>query len=329
MNKLLKIILIVGVSSGVIYLGIGYGLSLFSTVEKPSGGEESLTFDKLRNNEQNLSVPALKSYQTRDGTDQYYRYYESEADKIVILVHGSGYHSKYLTSLADYLSNEGVATVYTPDLRGHGPNTENRGDVDHIGQIEEDLNDFISIVVERHPESSIILGGHSSGGGTVIRMAGGSSRHEAVDGYLLIAPYIHHNAPTDTKEESNWANVNLQRMVGLSMLNQIGLTHMNHLDVISFNMPNDVRDNTETLTYSYRLQISMHPRNEYEQDIASMDKRVFVVIGREDETFQANQYEQVFNMNENAEVKVLEGVTHFGAVLDDKAHRIIAEWLMQ
>lgn len=106
MKKFLKISLIVGISSGVIYLGIGYGLSLFSTVEKPSGQEESIAFDKLRNNEQNLSVPSLEGYQTRDGTDQYYRYYESEADKVVILVHGSGYHSKYLASLANYLSGE-------------------------------------------------------------------------------------------------------------------------------------------------------------------------------------------------------------------------------
>ncbi|MGP4070792.1 alpha/beta hydrolase [Halobacillus sp. B29] len=328
MKKFLNIALIVGVSSGVIYLGIGYGLSLFSTVEKPSGQEECIAFDKLRNNEQNLSVPSLEGYQTRDGTDQYYRYYESEADKVVILVHGSGYHSKYLASLANYLSGEGVATVYTPDLRGHGPNTENRGDIDYIGQIEEDLNDLISLVVDRHPDSSIIVGGHSSGGGAVIRMAGGSSHHEAVDGYLLLAPYIHHDAPTNA-EDSNWANVNLQRMIGLSMLNQIGITHMNHLDAISFNMPNDVRDNTETLAYSYRLQISMHPRDEYEEDIESMDNRVFVLIGREDQTFQANQYEEVFHNNENAKIRMMEDATHFGVVLDEKAHRIIAEWLEQ
>ncbi|WP_219914461.1 alpha/beta hydrolase [Thalassobacillus sp. CUG 92003] len=268
----------------------------------------------------------LEEYQTRDGSSLTYRYYDSTAENILILIHGSGYHSEYLEPLATNLSQEGVASVYTPNLRGHGPNPEKRGDVDYLGQIEQDLNDLIDYIRKRHPEQPIILGGHSSGGGTVIRFAGGEFSHNAVNRYLLIAPYIHHNAPTN-KSNNEWANVNTPRIIGLSMLNQIGITHLNDRNVISFNMPNNYRDNTETLRYSYRLQTSMHPRPDYEKDISSMDGEVLVLAGSGDKSFKADQYEKVFNTHPNTEVMIMEGLSHFAPINDNDAQNEIATWL--
>lgn len=324
LNKILKVILIIITSSVLIYLGMGYGLTLLSSVEVPSGDLENLNFNDLKTSEQQL--PELEEYQTRDGSSLSYRYYESTAEQILILLHGSAYHSEYLEPLATYLSEEGIASVYTPNLRGHGPHPESRGDINYIGQIEHDLNDLIEYVKKRHPGQSITLGGHSSGGGTVIRFAGGEFSHDAVNRYLLIAPYIHHDAPTN-KSESDWANVNIPRMIGLSMLNQIGVTHLNDRNVISFNMPNNYQDNTETLMYSYRLQISMHPRDDYDKDISSMGGEVFVLAGSEDKSFKVDQYEKVFNTHSNAEVMVMEGLSHFAPINDDEAQREIAKWL--
>ncbi|MFC7061046.1 alpha/beta hydrolase [Halobacillus seohaensis] len=324
MNKILKVTLIIVTSSVVIYIGVAYGLTLLNSVEEPSGDLENLNFNDLKTNEQQLLE--LEEYQTRDGSSLNYRYYQSTAENILILIHGSGYHSEYLEPLATFLSQEGIASVYTPNLRGHGPDPETRGDINYIGQIEHDLNDLINYVRKRHPEQPIILGGHSSGGGTVIRFAGGEFSHNEVNRYLLIAPYIHHNAPTN-KSESEWANVNTPRIIGLSMLNQVGITHLNDRNVLSFNMPNNYRDNTETLRYSYRLQISMHPRGDYEKDISSMDGEVLVLAGSEDQSFKVDQYEKVFNTHSNAEVMIMEGLSHFSSITDDDAQREIAKWL--
>ena len=59
---------------------------------------------------------------------------EDKAEEVLVLLHGSGWHSKYLFPLAKYISSENLAHVYTPDLRGHGINPIKRGDIDYINQ---------------------------------------------------------------------------------------------------------------------------------------------------------------------------------------------------
>ena len=54
---------------------------------------------------------------------------EDKAGEVLVLLHGSGWHSKYLFPLAKYISSENLAHVYTPDLRGHGINPIKRGDI--------------------------------------------------------------------------------------------------------------------------------------------------------------------------------------------------------
>ena len=88
-----------------------------------------------------------------------------------------------------------MAQVYTPDLRGHGINPIKRGDINYINQLEDDLADFVSIIKKKHPNSTLIIGGHSSGGGLAIRFAG-SQYNKSVDAYLLLSPYLEHDAPT-------------------------------------------------------------------------------------------------------------------------------------
>ena len=325
MKKAFRILIIFIAISVFIYLGAAYAMILFSNVKQPAHEQKSLDFEHIATDGQ--ALPRLDEYESSDGTRLQYRHYEADTDSVLILLHGSGYHSSYLQPLAEHLSKEGIASVYTPDLRGHGRDTDKRGDIDYIGQIEHDLYDFIELVRGRHPGEAIVLGGHSSGGGTVIRIAGGEYSHEAVDKYLLIAPYIHHNAPTDNSGENGWANVNMPRMIGLSMLNQVGISHMNNRDVISFNMPEEYRDGTETLKYSYRMQVSMHPRDDYHHDIDSMEGDVLVLAGREDESFRALEYKTVFDDHDQVEVVLLDDLSHFAPIYDAEAHEAIGEWL--
>ena len=70
--------------------------------------------------------------------------------------------------LAKALRDAG-ASVYVPVLRGHG-NFGRSGDIDHIGQLEDDLADFIAVLRPLHPNASFSLIGFSSGGGFVLRV---------------------------------------------------------------------------------------------------------------------------------------------------------------
>ncbi len=227
--------------------------------------------------------------------------------------------------LAEFISREGLAEVYTPDLRGHGPSPERRGDVDYIGQLEDDLAVFIAMIQKDDYRKKLILGGHSSGGGLVVRFAGSKYRCLA-DAYILLSPFLKYNAPTMRPNSGGWAQPYTGRIVGLSMLNNVGIRRFNHLPVIGFNMPKEVRDGAETLSYSYRLNTSYAP-HDYRKDLNKMTQPLLVVVGTADEAFLPHRFEPVISQFARPEVKLLEGITHNGVVVGPEVNSVIKEWI--
>ncbi len=117
MEILLKILSFIVISI-VIQFSIATVLILFGKGKKPTSENGGLDFSELFFDYTNLSE--LQTFTARDGKNLAYRHYPAQSDTVLILVHGSGYHSQYLLPLAKFISTEGLAHVYTPDLRGHG-----------------------------------------------------------------------------------------------------------------------------------------------------------------------------------------------------------------
>ncbi|MEP1942110.1 MAG: alpha/beta fold hydrolase, partial [Sulfitobacter sp.] len=135
-------------------------------------GEGGLDFSQQLANGRAHPAP-LQSLPMRDGYPLQLRTYGGADDvPLLVLVHGSGWHGLQFDSLGKAL--EGHADVVAVDLRGHGTAPNRRGDIDYIGQFEDDLADLITAVAK--PNQKVILGGHSSGGGLVVRFAGGAHR---------------------------------------------------------------------------------------------------------------------------------------------------------
>ena len=322
----------------VIYLGIAFGLSYFGGPKPEAVNQEGaekrgdVVNSGINFSEMMLDyagMPSLQSYGTRGQGQLQYRYYSSDSDKVLILLHGSGWHSQQFYPLAKFISEQGLAQVYTPDLRGHGVNPQRRGDIDYIGQFEDDLADLILGIKQDSPKSDIIMGGHSSGGGLAIRFAGGKYGKQA-DAYLLLAPFIFYNAPTTRPNAGGWATPYTARIIGLSMLNNIGIHGLNDLTSIEFNMPQAFRNGTETLAYSYRLNISFAPRD-YEDDLSAISQPLLVLAGADDETMFAEQYQPVITQhipdNKQARVEVLPGVSHMGVVVSPDVRPVIQAWI--
>jgi len=322
----------------VIYLGIAFGLSYFGGPKPEAVNQEGaekrgdVVNSGINFSEMMLDyagMPSLQSYGTRGQGQLQYRYYSSDSDKVLILLHGSGWHSQQFYPLAKFISEQGLAQVYTPDLRGHGVNPQRRGDIDYIGQFEDDLADLILGIKQDSPKSDIIMGGHSSGGGLAIRFAGGKYGKQA-DAYLLLAPFIFYNAPTTRPNAGGWATPYTARIIGLSMLNNIGIHGLNDLTSIEFNMPQAFRNGTETLAYSYRLNTSFAPRD-YEDDLSAITQPMLVLAGADDETMFAEQYQPVITQhipdNKQARVEVLPGVSHMGVVVSPDVRPVIQAWI--
>lgn len=279
-------------------------------------------------------LPPLRSYPARDGTALPYRLYGSSgpgARRLVILVHGSGWHGMQFHAMARAIATRGIGTVTVPDLRGHGASPQRRGDVDYIGQFEDDLADLIGSLNAGAVFDEIVLGGHSSGGGLVVRFAGGV-HGDLADRFVLMAPFLKYNAPTTRLNSGGWAAPATGRIIALSILNGLGITAFNHLPVISFAMPREVMDgplgDTATTSYSFRLNQSFAPRSDFEADLRAITRPMLLIAGTSDEAFYAERYEDVISpQTKSGTYILLPGVDHIGVTNGDAAIDAVARWI--
>jgi len=286
-------------------------------VTEPGSG---LDFSALR-----IEEPApLETYEARDGASLGVRRYAGAEDLHLVLLHGSGSHGAYLAPLARALA--GKATIHTPDLRGHGPAPTRRGDVDHPEQLETDLSDLVDGIRQEHPGARVIVSGHSSGGGLALRYAGGT-RGAGVDGVALLAPFLKHDAPTTRPGSGGWARPRVPAIVALTLLNALGVHRFDARVVITFEMPEAVRDGTETLAYTHRMNVALAPKD-YRRELAAVAVPLLVLVGEEDEAFHADAYAETITRDApRAEVMLLPGVSHLGIASAPETAERLGSWL--
>lgn len=279
---------------------------------------------------QGAAARDLETRRMRDGYDLQLRRYPGPGPEapLVILLHGSGWHGLQFDTLATALSAE--AEILVPDLRGHGTAPGRRGDVDYIGQLEDDIADLIAAEAGAEPGRKIVLGGHSSGGGLVLRMAGGSHGN-LLDAAILLTPFMGHDAPTTRRNSGGWAQPLVRRLIGLSMLNAVGIRALNHLTVIQFRMPASVLNgplgDTATTAYSYRLNTSYAPRRRFREDAAALPPFI-LIAGAADEAFEAAAYEPTLSeVTGRGDYHLVPEVGHLDIVNAPQTRRILKEFL--
>lgn len=313
MNIVIKIVSFAALSA-VIYLGIALILILSQWPKGRIATETGLDFTRQLA-EAAPTPQKLETLRMRDGSDLPIRRYVSGATDLplVVLVHGSGWHGLQFDALAREL--QPFADVIVPDLRGHGVSPARRGDVDYIGQFEDDLADII--LQSRKPGQQVFLAGHSSGGGLVVRFAGGP-HGGLLDRAILMAPFLKYNAPTTRENAGGWAKTLTRRIIGLSMLNTLGIKALNRLTVIEFAFPQAVLSGplgaTATRGYSFRLNTGFAPRPDYLADVAKLPP-FLLVAGTKDEAFVAEAYEPLMRgVTDQGQYLLLSGVSHLDVV---------------
>jgi len=271
-------------------------------------------------------APPLEQFFARDGSLLSYRFYDScYKDRIIILLHGSSAHGEYLHGFADYLSSKkNIGQVYIPNLRGHYKSGVLSGDCSYIGQLEDDLYDLIQHF--QLDSKCIYLIGHSSGGGLAIRIAGGFLQN-LIQGYVLISPAIP-TAPTMRQGNAEgWAKVSLVKIIVLSLLNSVGIKNFNYMHVIQFNKPKQDCDGKETLSYSFNLNSSYHPRLPYENDIRALKNKYILFVGSEDEANDPLQFSNIMGKDAHDFIQIISGVKHLDIVCNQEVMDKTAIWI--
>ncbi len=272
------------------------------------------------------TLPAIERFQARDGTMLGFRHYPASGPatgRAAVVIHGSsGSSGTTIHALSGALAAHGVET-YAVDIRGHGT-SGTRGDIAYVGQLEDDLADFVATIRKTTPTAPLTLLGHSAGGGFALRVAA-SPIQNLFERTILLAPYLGHEAPTNRPNSGGWASADIPRLIGLSILHRLGIDCCGSLPVLAFAVPL----NSERLAvpaYSDRLARNFANHVDFRSDLAAATKPLTIISGADDELMIADKYlEAVRGITPPVSVKLIAGVNHMGIVSDPAAVSAVAD----
>ena len=255
-----------------------------------------------------------------------YRFVNQSANTI-ILIHGVGSNAYMYNKTAGLLQEATKAEVYAIDLRGHGQSVGNIGDVDYANQYVHDLADIIITIRNEKPNGKIIIAGHSMGGGVALRYAM-EKEYEQPNGFLLFAPLIGHNSPaflqgeaTEDIAEEPFMKMHIERIIGLTMLNEINNHDYDSLPVLFFNLP----ETAPLRKYTYRANKSMAP-DDYMTGLNAVKKPMLVLMGSEDEAFSSGATKEAVLKYSNGEIQIIDKASHNGVRHKTKSFVFIKDW---
>src|SRR3954453_12383806 len=272
------------------------------------------------------TLPPLERFQARDGTWIGFRHYAANGlatGRGAIFIHGSSGSSGTVNhALTHAIASRGVET-WALDIRGHG-GSGTRGDIGYVGQLEDDLVDFVAELRKSAPDLPLTLIGHSAGAGFSLRVAATPIMQDMFVRTVLLAPYLGYDAPTNKPRAGGWANFDLPRFLGLATLRKLGIDCCAQLPVLARAVPASSAK-YRVSTYSDRLTRNFATRG-YRVDLPATTRPITIFGGAEDEMMISDKYaETVQAIKQSVDVRIIDGINHMGIVTNPKAISIVAD----
>lgn len=123
---------------------------------------------------------------------------ESAPGAVIVVSHGVAEHGGRYEAIGSRPVEQGNA-VYAIDHRGHGLSSGRRANIDRFDYLVSDLGTFVGRAQREHPDTPVILLGHSMGGANALACAlklpaTAVSRNPAVVSAYESDPLVHHGA---------------------------------------------------------------------------------------------------------------------------------------
>jgi alpha-beta hydrolase superfamily lysophospholipase len=272
------------------------------------------------------TLPPLERFQARDGTWIGFRHYAANGaatGRGAVFIHGSSGSSGTVNhALTHAIAARGVET-WALDIRGHG-GSGTRGDIGYVGQLEDDLVDFVAQIRKTAPDLPLTLIGHSAGAGFSLRVAATPIMQDMFVRTVLLAPYLGYDAPTNRSNSGGWANADIPRFLGLAALRKLGIDCCAQLPVLALAVPPNFEKILVSI-YSDRLMRNFATRG-YRIDFPATTRPITIFGAAEDEMMISDKYaETVQAIKPSVDVKIIDGINHMGIVTNPKAISVIAE----
>ena len=263
--------------------------------------------------------PAPRQFKARDGTPLQYYAYPAAPDQVAVLVHGSAGPGTSMHALAESLRAAGV-TAYVLDIRGHG-GSGRRGDIDYIGQIDDDLADFVAQLGPAKTGETRTLVGFSAGAGFTLRFAGGPYG-TLFDRYVFLAPILPGSAAW-RPNAGGWVNIALPRLITIAYLGRVGIHWFDGLPVISYAVSADPSRDT-TASYSYRLSTNFGAGRLYESYLKNLRRPAAILVGDADEQVVADQFAPLLQrLGVTIPVTIVPGMKHADMIARPEALQVV------
>ncbi|MBL7543998.1 MAG: alpha/beta hydrolase [Bdellovibrionaceae bacterium] len=151
-----------------------------------------------------LKIPPIQSIRNPYGEAIYYREFENPSDTLLVLVHGMGGDSRYLTQLGIQLASRTKFHVILPDLKHHGEmNNEKSAKLGPHEDVVLDLNFLKDNLLQRRGFSKVMLVGHSLGGAVVLKWLL-SQPPNVFQKVVMISPYLPQPYSVESKNFPLW-----------------------------------------------------------------------------------------------------------------------------
>jgi non-heme chloroperoxidase len=264
-------------------------------------------------------LPVPRQFQARDGTSLQYYAYPAEPDKVAVLIHGSAFPGTSMHPLADSLRAAGV-TVYVPDIRGHG-GSGRRGDIDYIGQIDDDLVDFVAQLGPVRSGETRTLVGFSAGAGFSVRFAGGP-HGKLFDRYVFLSPILP-GSPTLRPASGGWVGFSVPRVVTIDLLDRFGIHWFDGFPVLRYAIPPEMW-RWVTASYSYRLAMNFGAGRQHETYLKNIRQPAAVLVGAADEQEFADRFAPLMQrLGVNIQVTLLPNMKHADMIINPDAAQAV------
>jgi len=253
------------------------------------------------------TMPERSHFVARDSTHLDYRAYPGDPNTVVVLVHGSSGTSASMHFVAQALHQDG-ASVYALAMRGHD-GTGRSGDIDYIGQLDDDLVDFMKALPPKPQGGKRVLLGFSSGGGFVLRFAGGPNA-KLFDRFILVSPQMPARSPLMRPNAGGWVSVSIPRIIVIGLLDRIGIHAFDGLEVIRFAVSQEGAK-VQTPAYTYRMLRNFGPSDDYLDDLKRAPGPVSILAGQKDEIFHSDRYAATLKpVRPDLDVTLVPGLGH-------------------
>jgi hypothetical protein len=255
-----------------------------------------------------MKIPKLRSARNTFNEPIYYRVIDGTTDSAIVLVHGMGGDSRYMTQLALQLSQSTGQTIIIPDLKFHGEMNRDRAVtlLPHQNVISE-LQFLLDHWKQNHGMiKSISLVGHSLGGAIVLKWLM-SQPAGVFQKIALIAPYL----PAPYNVESSWFGFWVKRTD----------------DKLLLRFPEQAKWGSEVEEYDNSFIKSCVLEN---VDLDECRKRcadLNLFVSDADLILDVKKYEVFFARKSEIKFHILNGFSHIGLVTSPQSGQQIASML--